>query len=219
MDQFTREVDEEYRRAQMAALWTRYGTAIVAVLVVVVVGVAGWTFWENRQRQAAEAAALRLYEAGILVEEGNTEDARTLLAQAAADGSGATAILARLRLAALEAGTDRAAGAAAFDAIANDNATPAVLRDLARLRGALLRVDAAPDEAAPVLQALAADGGAFRHSAREQLGLIALRRGDYDGAAEWFDRMAVDPETPSGLRQRLEIYSALVAAGPVAASQ
>ena len=60
MDQFTREVDEEYRRDQMAALWKRWGTLIVGVLVVVVVGVAGWTFWEGRERQASEAATLRL---------------------------------------------------------------------------------------------------------------------------------------------------------------
>lgn len=219
MDQFTREVDEEYRREQMAALWKRWGTLAVSVLVVVVVGVAGWTFWESRERQAAEAAALQLYEAGLLIEEGSANDARTMLEQAVAEASGPTADLARLRLAALEADTDREAGAAAFDAIADDANAPAVWRDLARLRAALLRVDSAPEEAGAVLQSLAADGGAFRHTAREQLGLMALDRGDYDAAAEWFDRIAVDSETPGGLRQRLEIYSALVAAGPVAASQ
>jgi hypothetical protein len=219
MDQFTREVDEEYRREQMAAMWKRYGGIVVAVVVVVVLGVAGYTFWENRQRQAAEQASLRLYEASRLVSEDRTEEARAILADLAADAPGGTGVLAELRLAALLAEENAAEGVAAYEAIAQDAETPAVLRDLARLRAALLQLDAAPDAALPVLQSLAQEDGAFRHTAREQLGLAALDRGDYEAAGTWFDAIAVDPETPGALRQRLAIYSALVAAGPVADTQ
>ncbi len=219
MDQFTREVDEEYRRSQMAAMWKRYGTLATVTAVLVVLAVAGWKFWESRQNQAAEEASLRFYEAGQLVAENRFDDARTLLAQAAQDASGAPAILARLRLASLTVEADRAEGVVAFRALADDDSAPAVMRDLARLRAAMLQIDSEPDAALPVLQSLAAGSGAFRHTAREQLGLAALRRDDYDGAAEWFDRIAVDPETPGALTQRLEIYSALVASGPIAGSR
>ncbi|WP_349371695.1 tetratricopeptide repeat protein [Salinarimonas sp.] len=219
MDQFTREVDEEYRREQMAAMWKRYGGIVVAVVLVVVLGVAGFTFWESRQRQAAEDAALRLYEAGRLVADDRTEEARAVLADVAADAPGGTGVLAELRLAALLAEESTAEGVAAYEAIAADAENPAVLRDLARLRAAVLQLDAAPDAALPVLQSLAQGEGAFRHTAREQLGLAALDRGDYEKAGEWFDQIAVDPETPGALRQRLAIYSALVAAGPVAGPQ
>ncbi|GGK22774.1 tetratricopeptide repeat protein [Salinarimonas ramus] len=215
MDQFTREVDEEYRRAQMAALWKRFGSLIVSVLVVVIVGVAGYTWWEARETQRAEAASLALYEASSLSADGRTDEARAVLDGLVEEAPGATAILARLRLAALSAQTDTAAGVAAYEAIAADTSAPAVLRDLARLRAALLQIDSAPDTALPVLQSLAAGEGAFRHTAREQLGLAALDRGDYDAAGEWFDQIAVDPQTPGALRQRLAIYSALVAAGPL----
>ncbi|MGJ3264032.1 MAG: tetratricopeptide repeat protein [Salinarimonas sp.] len=215
MDQFTREVDEEYRRAQMAALWKRYGALVVSVLVVVVVGVAGFTWWEARQQQNAEDVTLALYEASSLVEQGRADEARTLLSGVAEEAPGAAGALAQLRLAALAADTDLAEGIAAYEAIAGDSAAPAVLRDLARLRAALLQIDSAPDTALPVLQSLAAGEGALRHTAREHLGLAALRRGEYDAAGEWFDRIAVDPQTPGALRQRLAVYSALVAAGPL----
>ncbi|MGP9822453.1 tetratricopeptide repeat protein [Salinarimonas sp. NSM] len=218
MDQFTREVDEEYRRAQMAALWKRFGPLVVSVLVVVVVGVAGYTWWEARERQRAEEASLALYEASSLVEQGRSDEASALLSGLAEEAPGAAGVLARLRLAAIAAQTDIAEGVAAYEAIASDAGAPAVLRDLARLRGALLRLDSAPDTALPVLQSLAAGEGAFRHTAREQLGLAALRRGDYAAAGEWFDRVATDPQTPGALRQRLAIYSALVAAGPLGAA-
>ena len=51
------------------------------------------------------------------------------------------------------------------------------------------------------------------------LGLAALKQGDYDGAGRWFDQIAADRETPQALRSRLEIYTALVAGGPVQATQ
>jgi len=96
-----------------------------------------------------------------------------------------------------------------------------VLRDLARLRAAMLRLDL-PDAAAPArssLQGLAVPTSPWRHTARELLGLEALKAGDYDGAGRWFDQIAADRETPQGLRQRLEFYTAVVAGGPVQTTQ
>lgn len=216
MDQFTREVDEEYRRDQMAAMWKRFGPLVASVIVVVIVGVAGWTFWESRERQRAEAASLALYEASSLIGEGRTDEARAVLSGLAEEAPGASGVLARLRLAALAARTNPEEGVSAYEAIAADEDAPDVLRDLARLRAALLQVDPAPEAATPVLQSLAAGEGAFRHTAREQLGLLALDRGELEEAGRWFDEIAVDPQTPGALRQRLQIYTALVAAGPLA---
>ena len=38
-------------------------------------------------------------------------------------------------------------------------------------------------------------------------------------AGRWFDQIAADRETPPALRQRLAIYTALVAGGPVQVTQ
>ena len=65
------------------------------------------------------------------------------------------------------------------------------------------------------LERLATPTNVWRHSAREFLGLAALKRGDYDAAGRWFDQIAADRETPQTIRGRLEIYASLVAGGPV----
>ena len=129
-------------------------------------------------------------------------------------------MLARFRLAG-ELGRQNAEnGASAFDALAADASVPALWKDLARLRAAWLRLDTA--EAAPLRQAvepLAVPTNAWRHSARELLGLSGLKAGDMDYAGRWFDQIAADRETPAALRQRLAVYTALVAGGPVQVTQ
>ena len=138
----------------------------------------------------------------------------------AKEAPGGYALLTRFRLAA-ELGRDKAEeGAKAFDALAGDAAIDATWRDLARLRAALLRLDTA--EPAAVRQSLEPLTGAsipWRHSARELLGLSALKAGDIEEAGRWFDQIAADRETPAALRQRLETYTALVAGGPVQVTQ
>jgi hypothetical protein len=111
-------------------------------------------------------------------------------------------------------------GAKAYDALASDPTVNPVWQDLARLRAAMLRMeDGEATAVQPVLERLATPTNPWRHTARELLGLLGLKRGDYDFAGKWFDQIAADRETPQGLRSRLEIYTALVAAGPVQATQ
>jgi hypothetical protein len=90
------------------------------------------------------------------------------------------------------------------------------MQDLARLRGAMIRLDL-PDQGSAMrdLERLSAPTNPWRHTARELLGLAALKRGDFDAAGRAFDQIATDRDTPSGLRGRLEIYTALAAGGPV----
>ena len=75
--------------------------------------------------------------------------------------------------------------------------------------------DGDPQSWRPALERLAAPGNAWRHSAREMLGLAALKAGDYDAAGRWFDQIAADRDTPQGLRSRLEVWTSIVAAGPL----
>lgn len=217
MNEFFREVDEEFRRDKATQFWKRWGGVMIGAAVIVVVGVGGWRYWQYLETSRAQQQAAQFYEAGQMLERDDRAGGRQLLEQLASGGGG-YAVLARFRLAASLGDSDPAAGARAYDALANDGAVPGTLRDLARLRGALLVMDSDPDAAASALQGLAAPASAFRHTARESLGLIALRRGDYDRAGQWFDQIAADPETPQALRGRLEIYSSLVAAGPLAAA-
>ncbi|SFE12107.1 hypothetical protein SAMN04487844_101100 [Methylobacterium sp. yr596] len=217
-NEFIREVNDEYRRDRLAQIWSRYSGVFIGLAVLVVLGVGGWRYWQHAQAQQSEAASLRFEEALRRAKDGTPEDAEKAFAGVVADAPFGYRLLARLRAAA-EAGkagkADPAAGAKAYGTIADDSAVGQSLRDLARLRGALLLVDKDDAGALNSLQSLAAPSSAFRHTARETLGLVALKKGDFEGAGRWFDQIAADRETPAGLRQRLEIYVGLVAGGPV----
>lgn len=218
-NEFIREVNEDYRRDQVANIWRRYSGVIIALAILVVAGVGGWRYWQSAQRSAAEAASEQFDRANRLARDGKAQEADKIFDDLEAQGPAGYRLLARIR-AATEAGkADPAKGAAEFDRIAADSAVGEGLRDLARLCAALLRIDM-PDPAPALasLQSLAA-GSPFRHTAREMLGLSALRRGQYEEAGRWFDQLNADPETPQGLRQRIEVYVALVAGGPVTVTE
>lgn len=220
-DEFIREVDEEYRRDQMAQIWKRYNGIIIAVVVLVVAGVGGWRFWQHSQETRAQEAAVRYEEALRLSSEDKGQEAQAAFENVVKeDGSTGYAVLARFRLAAELGGQNAENGASAFDALANDASVPPLWKDLARLRAAWLRIDTAePAKLRQAVEPLAAPANAWRHSARELLGLSGLKAGDMDYAGRWFDQIAADRETPSSLRQRLAVYTALVAGGPVQATQ
>ena len=216
MGDFIREVDEEYRRDRIMAIWKRYSGVIVGVIVLVVAGVGGWRYWQHMERQRAEAAAVRYEEAVRLAREGKGDEAEQRLAALAKEAPPGYQTLSRFRLAAEQGRQNADAGAKAYDALAADGGLEPVMQDLARLRAAMLRIDTAdPAAVQPSLERLATPTNVWRHTARELLGLSALKRGDYDAAGRWFDQIAADRDTPQGLRGRLELYTSLVAGGPV----
>jgi hypothetical protein len=219
MNEFIREVDEEYRRDRIAQFWKRYSALVVGLLILLVLGVAGWRYWQNTERSRAEFAAVQYQDAIGAAAGGDSEAAQKALNTLATGAPDGYRVLAQFRLAAEKGRQGAEDGASAFDALANNAAINPTLQELARLRAALLRLDGAPDQAVPALERLAAPTGAFRHTAREMLGLAALRRGDYEAAGRWFDQIAADRETPQNLRSRLEIYAGLTAGGPVQITQ
>lgn len=219
-NEFFREVDEEYRRDRIAQIWKRYSGVIVGLAILFVATVGGWRYWQHMEQARSEAAGARFEEALRLGREGKTDEAEKALAALETDGPKGYRLLARFRAAAEAGKRDAATGASEFDALAADEAIDPNLRDLARLRAAMLRLDGEGAGAARAsLQGLASSTNPWRHTARELLGLESLRTGDYDGASRWFDQIAGDRETPPSLRQRLEIYVALAAGGPVQATQ
>jgi hypothetical protein len=207
------EVDEEVRRERLEQLWKRYGNHIIAVLVVVVIAVGCWrgyTYWQ--ERKAAEAGAA--YEAAsALADEGKHAEAQAAFAKLATEGTAGYRVLARFREAGQLSLTDPKAAVAAYDTLAADNSLGRPLQDLAAVRAGLLLVDTASyDELRRRLEPLAAADRPFRHSARELLALSAWRGGDGTAARRWIDTVVSDPETPAGLRSRVDVLSALIGA-------
>ncbi len=212
-----REVDEEVRRDQLAQFWAKYNALIVGAAVLLVVAVGGWRFYEHQQLKAAEAAGAGLDAAIRQLRDPETADAGEKALAAISSGEAAGyRVIARFRLAAEQARTNPEAAASAFDAMANDAALDQTFRSLALIRAALLRVDTQPYAAfKPGVEPLAASGSVWRHTARELLGVSALKAGALDDAGRWFDQIVTDRETPQALKQRGDLYLALVRAGPV----
>jgi hypothetical protein len=211
-----REIDEEVRRDKAAAIWKKYGNVFVAIAVIAVLGVAGWQYWQHRQTQASQAVGARLEAALKSSRDGSGAETETILKEIAATAPAGYRQIARFRLAAETAKRDAAEGAAAFQALADDASLDPLYRDLARLRAGMLRIDLSPyAEVRSTLEPLATPQGVWRHSAREMLGIAALKANNFDDAGRWFDAVVTDPQAPQVLRQRTDLYLALVRGGPV----
>jgi hypothetical protein len=212
MSDIFREVDEDVRTDKMTELWSKYSIVVLGLALAIVAATAIFVYLRHQKQVESEAAGTR-YEAAEALAKKNQPDAAAKafdeLSRSAPQGY---QMLARLRAAEELGLTDRSGAVKQLDALAADAGIGQLWQDLARLRAALLRVDEA-DKAeleqrfAPLLN------GSFRHSAREYLGLAALKRGDVEDAGKWFDQLIVDPNAPADLRQRVQAMLSLVRGG------
>lgn len=211
MTDIDREIDDELRQDRAAELWKRYSGLIYGLALTIVVGVGGYRFYEHQRLKAAEAAGDRYQAAMTLSREGKEQEAETALLALAREAPRGYAELARLRAAAELGAKDRDGAVKAYDAVAADTGADSLFRDIARLRAALLRVDGADrKEIEARLAPLAAAGQPFRASARELLGLAALKADDFESAGRWFDQIVTDAEAGGAVKQRAEAYLAIV---------
>ncbi len=211
-EQFIREVDEEFRRAQLKAVWDRFAPLIIGaclIVVAVTAGYRGYVWWQ--ERQAAEAGD-RFMAALTALESGNVAEGEADLAAIADEGAGGYPALARLALAGAKAMAGEGQEAiAAYDEVAANASVAPALRDLARARAALIALDmkafaGATERAAPLNNA----GNPWRHTAREILGTAAYASGDPARAREIFTEIQQDAETPADLWARSGLMISLI---------
>jgi len=214
MSDIFREVDEDLRREQLRRLWNRFAPYVIGLAVLIVAGTAGYRFWDYWQTRQAQATGDRFIAAVELAANGEHDQAIAALDAIAQDGSGGYPTLAGFRIAAEKAAAGDTAGAIAeYDAIAAGSGASEEIRNLARLRAALLVVDEVDfADLQNRIGDLATVGNPWRHSAREILGLGAWRAGDYAAAKQYFDEIANDQETPQDLRQRSQLMLVLIEA-------
>lgn len=217
MSEFFNEVDEEVRREQLKKLWDRYSILIIAVAVLIVAAVGGWRGYQYLEGKKAAEAGDAFNKAIELSEQGKHAEAEKAFTDLAAKSPAGYRALARLRAAGEAASSDPKAAVKMFDDIAADGSAGAELQALARLRAAGLLVDTASyAEMKQRLEPDTAAGAVFRHSARELLALSAWHANDSAATRQWLDMIALDGDTPPGLRSRAEALQALLP--PVAKS-
>ncbi|MGL4975678.1 MAG: tetratricopeptide repeat protein [Bosea sp. (in: a-proteobacteria)] len=211
-----REVDEDVRRDKLSAFWGRFGNLLIGLAVLSVVAVAAWQYWTSQKNKEAQALGAKFEEALKASRDAKSEDAEKAFGEIAASGTPGYQLVARFRQAGETARRDGAAGAAAFDALAADSKLSSTFRDLAKLRAGTLRVDLLPyAELKAGLESIAVPANVWRHTAREMLGVAALKANQFDEAGRWFDSIITDQDAPAVLRQRTDLYLALVRGGPV----
>ncbi|WP_065755101.1 tetratricopeptide repeat protein [Bradyrhizobium paxllaeri] len=217
MSELFDEVDEEVRREQLKKLWDKYSILIIAGLILIIAAVGGWRGYQYLEaKKAAEAGAA--FDRAVELSEANKHaEAEAAFADLAAKAPFGYRVLARLRMAAEVAERDRPAAAKLFDEIAADRSVGVAEQDLARIRAAQLLLETATyPNMKERLEAAAAPGATFRHTARELLALSAWRANDTAATRQWLDMIANDGETPPSLRSRAEALQALLP--PVAKS-
>lgn len=211
-----REIEDDVRRDKAADIWKKHGPLLVGIAVLIVLATAGWRTWAYFENKRAEAAGARFEAAIEASRAGDSAKAEEDFAAIAKDAPSGYERLARFREAAESARTDPSKGIKAYEVLSADAAQPQILRDLARLRAALLAVDIEPREALKSrLDPLLVAGNPWGPNARELLGLAALKAGDYEGAGKLFDEIIVDRNAPPSLRQRADLLLGLVRSGPV----
>ena len=213
-DTFIREVNDELRSEQMSKAWKRFGRVFIGAAVLLVVGVAahrGYEYWHSNN---ASASGDRFVAALDLASNQKTDEAIAALSEIEKDGTGSYPVLAKLRVAALQAEKgDKAAAIASFQAISKDTAVPALVRDVAKLRAAFLLVDTAGyDQVAAEAEVLSSDGHALRYSAREVLGLAAYKADNMKQAKDWFTQITNAADAPRNVVSRAQIMLDNIAA-------
>ncbi len=211
-DSFIREVNEEIRQDQARALWDRYGPIAVGVAVLVVLATAGFVGYDYWSTSRANRSGDAFSQALALANDGKNDEALGALQALEAEGYGAYPLLARMRAATvLGAKGDFAGAVAGFDAVAADSSIPPAIRDMARVRAAMLLVDNGTyAEVAARAESLTSDTDPLRHSAREALGLSAWKEGRSADALTLFEQIAADEAAPRNARQRATLMAELI---------
>lgn len=210
-DTLFREVDEELRREQIAALWNKYGIYVLATAVAIVLIVGGYNvynWWSAKQAAQNGEAHFAAIE---LVSEGKPAEALEAFSKQASETSGGYQALAKLEMAAIHAQEGRKDEAVAiYDDVAG-NSSDKFLSDYAKLQGAALMLDTA--SAAEMEQRLAglnSDTNPWRYSAQELLALSAYRSGNTAESERIYGQLLGDPSAPADLRRRAEAMMALM---------
>lgn len=215
MSDIFQEVQEEYRREQMAQAWTKYRVPIIgaaAGLIVAVAAYQGWSFWHAAKVEASS----RAFEAATTSAEtaGQEQTAAATFAKLANEGWGGYPFVAGLQAAATRAAAGDAKGAAAiYDQIADSTSDP-IFADYAKLRAAILLVDTAPlAEIQKRIGSLPESDSPWRVEAEEFLGYAYWRAGNNKEALRLFDLIKNNASASDGSKRRASELSSLINGG------
>lgn len=205
-DALIREVNDDLREEQMMLLWKRYGSSIITVALLIVVIVAGYQGWKKYDISTRTDDGNRFYAASQLATSGNADKAIQAFGDLSLKSDSGYALLSQLRQAALMASQKDIAGATVlYQKIAHDHASDVAISGLANILGATLEINSDTFDKNGMmlrLETIVNKGSPYRYSAKELMGLVALKSGDMAKALEIFKSLTDDNATPKGIHER-----------------
>jgi hypothetical protein len=225
-DSLLKQIEEEVRREQLAKLWDKYGVVALGVVAAILLVFGGWRLYQSEAIKAAKRAGAQFAEASELLADPKLPkekkaDALQALKTMAKSGPTGYAVLAEFKLAARARAEDKPDEAVKhYQVIAANSSADDLLRGFARLQIASLKLDNGSfTDVKNQLNDLVKSDSPWRHSAREILGLAALKAGKLNEARQAFQSLLIDGETPSDIAERAHVAMAMVARGELAAKQ
>ena len=199
-DGFIEEVTEEVRRERLFGLLKRYGwIAILAVVLLVVA--AAWIEWQRHQSRVEAEAFGNDIVAALNLESPDAR--RAALLEIEADGT-RRALLAMLAADTLDSDAARGQTLETLESVAADDSLPALYRELAGLKAAmLLQESETPERVLERLEPLTIPGAPFRLLALEQSAIAQVRQGDTGAAIETLRDIAGDGAATRDLQGRV----------------
>lgn len=197
------EVDDDLKEENLKKLWNQYGKFLAALVVLIIIGATAGVGWRDYVKSRQIGYSDEFGRAVELAQAGNNAEAASTLSRLAEDANPGYAMLARFR----EAATRRASGENSvaidiYEALAADQSIEPLYRDLAVMIAVMMQAETGDPAGLSERLTPLAEGGPWRHSAGEYLGLLALRQGDTAAARQRFQAVADDPEASAGIRAR-----------------
>lgn len=212
-DVLIREIDEAVREDALLEFLRRHGIKLLAVIGLGIAALAAYLVWDHYREQDLETQSETLITALDYADQRDFKTASETVAPLISDGSspGARAAARFVQAsAALEAG-DTAKATTLFKAIITDPETPAVLRDLAKVREVAVNFDRMkPADVIAQLAPLAKPGSPFFGSAGEMAAMAQLEAGNRTAAGQLFAAIAKDEDQPETLRSRARQMAGLM---------
>jgi len=205
-----REVEEDVRRERLEKLWKAYGNYAIVAVILLFAGIAGWQFWQRHELQERQKVSDAFIAAQRIT---NAQAAASAFADLARTAPKGYARVARLSQAgAMLASGQRPDAIALYKQIAKEDSGE--LGSVARLRAGWALADSASrGELVELLKPLDQPGNAWRPNAREVLAYADYRAMDTKSALAKYSQLALDPDSPQGLRSRAQAMAAFLKSG------
>ena len=212
-DSLIREVDESLRQEKLERLWKQHSSTIILAAIGIVLAVIGWQFYSSWQESRAGEMGKKYQAALENLGSNKNDEAEKTLRELAKGSTAGYRTLSKLRLAALEAQRGKKDEAVKlYDETVADAQGSALIRDFARVKAALLRVDSADfTEMQNRLNELRSGKSSYQTVAREIYGLAAWKSGKFADAEKEFQLLITDFNVPQSTRTRAEVMLQLIA--------